>query len=406
MKPALPLAGMAVLGTLFGMPAQAKEGDTFRPFVSYTRQYDSNLFRLDEDESTFVVENGVVVPVTRESGADQYGVLSGGLNLDWRPGRQNIQAHLSKNQVRFSRYRSLDYDGSDYQLRWNWRLGNYWNGLVAATENVTQTSFNDLNLSGSLQAINNQVMRDSRLVSAEWQFHPRWNTGFGTEAVTVSNSTAQRAPLDYEDKSVYVSLGYATPKGSRISGQLRRVEGEYPNRVPGLSVEQAYTQTEYNLLGDWSMGGKLVTHMRLGRVQRDTDNARNDFASWAGRLSADYSSSGKTQLNWAVYRELTNSNDINASYQINTGTSLSGAWLATAKLTLRAGASFENRSFRDDSNLVQRDEDTLGGSLSLRYSPVSMATIDIGVQAGRRDSNIPANDYKFHSVFVSVRADF
>jgi hypothetical protein len=35
-----------------------------------------------------------------------------------------------------------------------------------------------------------------------------------------------------------------------------------------------------------------------------------------------------------------------------------------------------------------------------------MATIDIGVQAGRRDSNMPDDDYSFHSAFVSVRADF
>lgn len=55
---------------------------------------------------------------------------------------------------------------------------------------------------------------------------------------------------------------------------------------------------------------------------------------------------------------------------------------------------------------IQRDEDTLSGSLSLSYAPVRMATIDVGVQAGRRDSNIAVNDYTFHSVFVSVRADF
>lgn len=56
--------------------------------------------------------------------------------------------------------------------------------------------------------------------------------------------------------------------------------------------------------------------------------------------------------------------------------------------------------------LVQRDEDTLSGSLSLSYAPVRMATIDVGVQAGRRDSNMAVNDYTFRSVFVSVRADF
>ena len=35
---------------LLALPTMAKEGDTFRPFVSYTRYYDSNLFRLSDSE--------------------------------------------------------------------------------------------------------------------------------------------------------------------------------------------------------------------------------------------------------------------------------------------------------------------------------------------------------------------
>jgi hypothetical protein len=78
---------------------------------------------------------------------------------------------------------------------------------------------------------------------------------------------------------------------------------------------------------------------------------------------------------------------------------------------LRASASLENRSFQDDTGLAPRDDDTLSGSLSLSYAPVRMATIDIGLQAGRRDSNtnvVTVNDYSysFHSLFLSVRADF
>jgi len=39
------LAGLA-LGKVLGLPAVAKEGDTFRPNVSYAHYFDSNLFRL------------------------------------------------------------------------------------------------------------------------------------------------------------------------------------------------------------------------------------------------------------------------------------------------------------------------------------------------------------------------
>jgi exopolysaccharide biosynthesis operon protein EpsL len=396
---------------LFGLPAHAKEGDTFRPFVSYTRYYDSNLFRLAEDETTFVVENGSPVVISEDNASDQYSVLSAGLNVDWQPGRQRVQASATKNLVRFSRYTSLDYDGSDYQARWNWRLGNHLSGLIGVTESVTQSSFSDLTNNG-LEAVNNTVTRENRFANAEWQFHPRWNVGVGAAAASSTNSTTTRAPLDYEDASVSATLGYTTPKGSKLRGQFRQVDGEYPNRLPSSVVDRTYTQSEFNLLGDWNMTGKLTTRARIGYVKRENDTlAQRDFSGLAGRLSADYSPTGKTMVTWALYREIANSNDLNATYQINSGSSLGAVWLATSKITLRANAAFENRSFEGDTGLVipglvQRDEDTLSGSLSLSYAPVRMATIDLGLQAGRRDSNIVVNDYKFRSVFVSVRADF
>ncbi|MBW8370376.1 MAG: putative exosortase B-associated extracellular polysaccharide biosynthesis transporter EpsL [Thiobacillus sp.] len=384
------------LGALLALPAMAKEGDTFRPFVSYTRYYDSNLYRLAQSEEALVPQL-----------SDQYGVLSAGLDVDWQPGRQRVIASASKNLVRFSRYSNLDYDGSDYQLNWNWRLGNHWSGQVGATESVTQSSLSDqLGL-----PVNNTVTRENRFANAEWQFHPRWNVGVGAAAAASTNSTAGLAPADYEDTSVSATLGYTTRKGSNLRGQLRQVDGEYPNR-PVTYIDRLYTQTEYNLLGDWNLTGKLTVRSKIGYTQRENDTqSQRDFSGVTGRVSADYFPTGKTMLTWALYREIGNSDDLNASYQLNTGTSLGAAWLLTSKVKLRANGSFVNLSFGGETGLVipglvQRDEDTLSGSLSLSYAPVRMATIDVGLQGGRRDSNIPVNDYTFHSVFVSVRADF
>lgn len=394
--PTLHIYVLAVFAALMALPAMAKEGDTFRPFVSYARYWDSNLYRLAESEEALVPQL-----------SDQYSVLSAGLNVDWQPGRQRVIASASKNLVRFSRYSNLDYDGSDYQLKWNWRLGNHWSGLLGATEKITQSSLsNQMGL-----PVNNTVILENRFANAEWQFHPRWHVGLGAETASSTNSTTLQAPLDYEQDSVSATLGYATPKGSKLRAQLRHVDGEYPHRS-AFYLDRLYTQTEYNLLGDWTLTGKLIARGRIGYTQRENDTqSQRDFSGLTGRISADYVPTGKTVLNWAIYRDLGNSDDIAASYQINTGTSLGAAWLITSKLTLRANGSLENRSFEGDTGLfipglIQRDEDTVSGSLSLSYSPVRMATIDLGVQAGERRSNIAANDYRFNAVFVNIRADF
>jgi hypothetical protein len=97
----------------------------------------------------------------------------------------------------------------------------------------------------------------------------------------------------------------------------------------------------------------------------------------------------------------------NASFQLNTGANLNFAWLWTDKMTARAGASYVNANYEIIvAGQQNRIDNTLNGSLSLSYSPVRMATIDLGLQTGRQNSTLPLNDYTFHTVFVSVKADF
>ena len=83
-KPAL-LAG--ILALAFASPASALEGDTFRPFVSFSQYYDDNLFRLADHESIFI--NGHLLTGPQ---ADKYNVLNVGANIDWRIKRQQLIA--------------------------------------------------------------------------------------------------------------------------------------------------------------------------------------------------------------------------------------------------------------------------------------------------------------------------
>jgi len=167
----LPFAAIA-LAALQAMPAQAKEGDTFGAYASYAHYYDSNLFRLADDENAVIIENGIPTYTTQRS--DTFGVLNVGVDMDWKPGRQQVVASASKSFVRYSNFSSLDYDGSDYRGTWNWRLGNHWSGQLGASEVVTQTSFNDLNsVLGIFVAVSNLVTRDRQFASAEWELHPR-----------------------------------------------------------------------------------------------------------------------------------------------------------------------------------------------------------------------------------------
>ncbi len=421
MRSAWPWVGLA-LGAFLAPPVHAHEGDTFRPFVSYGTFFDSNLFRLADNES----------PGTPRS--ERYSVLSAGLNVDWKPGRQEIVASATKTRVRYNRNTIYDSDGNDYQATWNWRLGNRLSGNAGATQSLSQSNFDSVGL------VNNQVTRKRRFGRAEWEFHPRWRIGGGIETADYANSASSLVSQDVQQRTQDVVLTYRTPKGSSLRAQVRRVDAEYPNPQILASVcsflffcppfpmnptdvaDNSYKQTEYNLLGDWSASGKLKLRGQLGWVDRQYKNVlrgdfsgsppqlkdRPDFNGLAGRISADWYATGKTLLSVSAYQELGGAQDINASSVLKKGASVNGVWLIREKWRLNAGATFENRDFKGDpgTTQLQRNDDTISESLSISYMPIEAVSVDVGVSAGRRDSNISVEDYQFHMLFANVRADF
>jgi len=407
----LRIFALAVGGALVALPAQAKEGDIFRPFVSLGYFYDSNLFRLAENES----------PGTQRD--DRYGILSAGINVDWKPGRQQIVANATQTLIRYDQNAFLDFDGDDLQATWNWRLGNRLSGNLGAAKSTSQSSFGDIGL------VNNQVDRERRYGRAEWEFHPRWRIGGGVDETDNTNSAPAQISQDFQQQAHDVVLSYRTPKGSNLRAQVRRIDAEFPTQQTLRFVfpffievaDNSYEQTEYNLLGDWRLSGKLTLRGQAGWVDRKYENVlrddlggaallneRPDFSGFAGRMSADWYATGKTLLSVSAYRELGGATDINASSVLKQGASVNGVWLVREKWRMNAGGTYENRDFKGDpdSSQLQRNDDTLGASLSLSYMPIRAVSVDVGVRAGRRDSNISVEDYKFHSLFANLRADF
>ncbi|ODU51050.1 MAG: hypothetical protein ABS92_01140 [Thiobacillus sp. SCN 63-374] len=413
MKRTLAVAGVA-LGALLVQPALAWEGDTFRPFVSLGQFYDSNLFRLSDSANSSGIQRD-----------DRYRVLSGGLNVDWKPGRQQLVASATKTFVRYDRNTFLDYQGNDVQATWNWRLGNRLSGNLGATETTGQSSFGDIGV------VNNKFTRKRRFGRADWEFHPRWRIGAGVEETDNANSAPSQFVWDYHQTTEDVTLGYQTPKGSRLRAQVRRIDASFPNQqilqtflgLFAAVADNSYEQTEYNLLGDWSLSGKLTLHWTAGWVDRRYDNMlqsniiggyyaalepRSDFSGFNGRVTADWYATGKTLFSMSLYQELAGAQDINATSVLKKGASVNGAWLIREKWRLNAGVTFENRDFRGDmgAGLPQRTDDTWGTSLSVNYAPIQAVSIDLGVSSGRRDSNTSVYEYTFNSAFVNVRADF
>ncbi len=394
------------------VPVLAKEGDTLRPFVSAGYYFDNNLFRLDDNDS----------PGTQRE--DRFALLEAGLNVDWKVARQQFTANLTKTLIRYNENTFLDFDGEDLEGRWNWRLGNRLSGTVGATRSTSQSSFDDID------QFNNQVDRERRFGRAEWEFHPRWRISAGIDSTENLNSAPSQRSQNVDQEARDITLGYKTPKGSSLRAQVRKIDATFPNPQIVSAfffpfffevADNSYTQTEYNMLADWALTGKLTLRGQAGRVDRHYENVlrddfggtptlreRPDFEGFTGRASLDWFATSKTLVNVAVFQELGGATDINASSVLRTGGSVSGVWAFREKWRLNVGAEYLSRDYKGDVPSAQpaRTDETLGSSLSLNYRPHPVVSLDMGILAGKRDSNRTNEDYDYQTLFANIRADF
>ena len=399
-KPALVSALIAMWVT---SSAYALEGDTFRPFVSFSRYYDNNLFRQAENEDISIDGS-----LRRGPQTDSYNVLAFGANVDWRIKRQQVLARASKSLVRYSNFNSLDYDGSDYLAQWNWQLGNHWNGQVGATRTLSQSSFIDLNI---INAVNNQRTIDNAFTTVNWQFHPRWQVGGSLSKVKSGNSDLSQIANTFTEQAQELNLTWRTPKGTSIRTQIRIAEADYPNRELGI-VDNSYTQQELNVFSVWPYSGLLQFQGRLGYQRREHKNlSQRDFSGFTGRYTADYFATSKTVFSLSLYRELGAVSEISSSYRLTTGFSLNASWAITPKLTLRGGLVDGTADFEGDPGFTLfavpvRQDKAQTASINLGYQPLKSTMVSIGLQAGHRESNYPSNDYEFNTIFANVQVNF
>ena len=137
LNPTETLALLVVLG-MMSSPARAEDNeDTFTPYVRGLYGYDSNLFRLQDDQ-----EANAVLGTTDTS--ESFYTLAAGMDVNLRVSRQVIRAHAEYNQTWFNQYRLLDYDGRDAYLKWDWLVGRVATGDVGIAEMLTQASYTNV----------------------------------------------------------------------------------------------------------------------------------------------------------------------------------------------------------------------------------------------------------------------
>src|SRR3569833_2738035 len=228
LSPQLPTTTeIGVFLTMLGMvasPAWAADvteqgpDETFMPYVRALYGYDSNLFRLQNDQEARAV-------LRTSNTAESYLELGAGMDANLKMSRQTIQAHVELNQTRFNTYGQLDNDGHDAYLKWAWKIGSRATGDVGVADTLKQASYTNVK-----QPVKDQIRaRRGAWGGAGRRAGPGRGRG-GRESVRTSNDAAAQLLQDATVDALKAGLQYRSDKGSTVAGVSRRSEGRYPNR--------------------------------------------------------------------------------------------------------------------------------------------------------------------------------
>lgn len=396
------LALLMVLG-MISSPSRAEDTeDTFRPYVRGLYGYDSNLFRLQNDQ-----EANAVLGTTDT--AESYHTLAAGMDVNLRLSRQAIKAHAEFNQTRFGKYNMLDYDGRDAYLKWDWLVGSVAKGEVGIAETLTQASYANVK-----QPVSNLIRTRRNFFHAAIKLDNPWLVKFGAERIDTANNASILQEQDATVDTVNAGVQYSSSKGSTVALISQRSDGRYPNRqLVGLApVDNGYRQWDNGVAVAWAPTGKTQLSGKLNYTQRSyAEVPQRDFSGLTGLLAMDWMVTDKTALKASVHRNIGALENDTASYALNQGIAFGADWKPTAKLVFNTQLSHDEISYTGDPGLVlstapAREDRLTTLQAGVQYSVLRNTMLGLVFKRGVRDSSEASSSYEYNSALINLRSEF
>ena len=396
------LALLMMLG-MISSPARAENyEDTFKPYVRGLYGYDSNLFRLQNDQ-----EANAVLGTTDM--AESYHTLAAGMDANLRLSRQAIKAHAEFNQTRFSTYNMLDYDGHDAYLKWDWLVGSVAKGEVGIAETLSQASYANVK-----QPVSNLIRTRRNFFQAAIKLDNPWQVKFGADRTSTSNNASIQRVQNATVDTVNAGVQYSSRKGSTIAVISQRSDGQYPNRqLVGLDpVDNGYRQWDNGVAVAWAPTGKTQLSGKLNYTQRNyADVPQRGFSGLTGLFSMDWTVTGKTTLRASLHRDIGALENNTASHTLNRGIAFGADWKPTAKLAFNTQLRYDDIVYAVDPDVAlstapAREDRLTTVQAGMQYSVLRNTMLSLVLQRGVRDSSEALSSYGYNSALINLRSEF
>ena len=377
--------------------ANAAEGEIFTPSAYTTTRYDSNSFRLSEDTSLNVSNQGSLVTRT-------FGV---GLRVVKSYGLQNVVLEGNVTRYMYSTFSSLDATGHDVSGVYNWKLTPSIAGAVVYKSSAVPSDFAD---TGFRTTSNIRTTTEKRL-DTDWlagaALHPR----ISLFEVTSDSDQPVFQLENSRTRYASASLIYLFPSNNSVEAYAQRGNGSYQNLLPD-PVTQLATQFREQQAGTrvhWVFNGLSRMDADLGYLDRThEDLPTRDFAGFVGNLTLSYLLTGKTKFDIYLARQLYSSQSTLSSYAQEERATVFATYAATSNISVVPSFLFLKRVFKAPPIPIPIElrELTRVYSLELRWTPLRQLDLSASVGHETRGATLTSLQYSNRTGQVNARLHF
>ena len=372
----------------FRVPQAALE--KFEPYAFTRVLWDSNIFRVSGDE-----EARALLGSTNKN--DTVGHLGAGFSSDLKLSRQHLLFDAEVDWARYDTYDELDHTNTKGTATWAWEIGNLWSGNLGYRRDMR--SFEQRTIIDPDPVEKDMRTRHVGFLDGGYQIHPDWKLGGGLEFQDVSYQ--DRELLNRDAISGNLQVLYKNTLNSTVGVRLRYTDNDLKDReIEGIQIDNDYTETEISGVLYWEASAKSALEARLGYTEQSFDELDDrDYNGSTGRLTYFWEATGKTKVDFAVWRETSTLDDEVTTYVLTRGVSVEPLWSVTPVIKIRGNIEYEDDDFKGQNDIVtalggqRRDDDTWRLGVGAIWTPKRFLRLSLDYRYIDRDSSVDVNDF-------------
>lgn len=392
----------AALLVVFGAaPAWARAGDTLTLNAAYSRQTDSNLFRLPASANVSAL-------IGKSSAQEQIDIASAGFSINKNYGLQRLELNLDLIDYQYQNFSYLSFAAHNYNAAWRWSVTPRLHGSLTTGRSETLNSFTDYQ---NFTQRNQRTSTNTRL-DAAYELNGTWQALAGVAKSSLTNQQTLIAEGDYSTTSADLGLRFTYASGSALSFVRKNTNGTYLNRVSPLTglSDDGFHQLDHELKLQWVASGQSVASLSAARISRThPHHAQLDYSGWSTAASFNWRLTGKTTLIASWTRELSSYQSSNTNYTQTDRFSVSPVWQVSPKAAVRLHHEVAQRNYLGSPGGVaatQRSDTTRDSRLSFNWQPHQRLTLSAALQGATRTSSLANLDYTSNTATFSAQLTY